>query len=67
MQALKPLLRMKIRAAMRHTIIIHYSLFILHLRNVRSFYSSSNLSTAMNASEGICTVPRLRIFFLPAP
>ena len=30
------------------------------------FYSSSSLSTAMNASVGICTVPRERIFFLPS-
>ena len=30
-------------------------------------YSSSSFSTAMKASEGICTVPKLRIFFLPAP
>ena len=29
-------------------------------------YSSSNLSTAINASVGICTVPRERIFFLPS-
>ena len=29
-------------------------------------YSSSSLSTAINASVGICTVPRLRIFFLPS-
>ena len=29
-------------------------------------YSSSSLSTAMKASVGICTVPRLRIFFLPS-
>ena len=26
-------------------------------------YSSSSLSTVMKASVGICTVPRLRIFF----
>lgn len=35
--------------------------------NFADAYSSSNLSTAMNASVGICTVPKLRIFFLPAP
>ena len=28
-------------------------------------YSSSSLSTAMNASVGSCTEPRERIFFLP--
>ncbi len=28
--------------------------------------SSSSFSTAMNASVGICTVPRERIFFLPS-
>ena len=28
--------------------------------------SLSNLSTAMKASVGTCTVPRLRIFFLPS-
>ena len=28
---------------------------------------SSNLRTAMNASVGSCTVPSVRIFFLPAP
>ena len=33
--------------------------------NFADAYSSSNLSTAMNASVGICTVPKLRIFFLP--
>ena len=30
-----------------------------------SYPSSSSFSTAMNASVGICTVPRERIFFLP--
>ena len=29
-------------------------------------YSSSSFNTAMKASEGICTVPKLRIFFLPS-
>ena len=29
-------------------------------------YSSSNLSTAINASVGSCTVPKVRIFFLPS-
>ncbi len=29
-------------------------------------YSSSSLRTAMKASVGICTVPKLRIFFLPS-
>ena len=29
------------------------------------YYSSSSLSTAMNASVGSCTEPRERIFFLP--
>ena len=28
-------------------------------------FSSSSFSTAINASVGICTLPRLRIFFLP--
>ena len=28
---------------------------------------SSSLSTAINASVGSCTLPRLRIFFLPVP
>ena len=32
----------------------------------RCSYSSS-FSTAMKASVGSCTVPRVRIFFLPAP
>ncbi len=30
------------------------------------FYSSSSFSTAMNASVGSWTVPRVRIFFLPS-
>ena len=30
------------------------------------FYSSSSLSTAIKASVGSCTVPRVRIFFLPS-
>ena len=30
------------------------------------FYSSSSLRTAIKASVGICTVPRLLIFFLPS-
>ena len=34
--------------------------------NFADAYSSSNLSTAMNASVGICTVPSERIFFLPS-
>ncbi len=34
--------------------------------NFADAYSSSNLSTAINASVGICTVPKLRIFFLPS-
>ena len=38
----------------------------LHNTASFGFYSSSNLSTAINASVGICTVPRLRIFFLPS-
>ena len=31
-----------------------------------SAYSSSSLRTAINASVGSCTVPKVRIFFLPA-
>ena len=31
-----------------------------------SAYSSSSLRTAINASVGNCTVPRVRIFFLPS-
>ena len=34
-------------------------------KKLRTVYSSS-LSTAKNASVGICTLPRERIFFLPA-
>ena len=33
---------------------------------LRSYPSSSSFNTAMNASVGICTVPRERIFFLPS-
>ena len=32
----------------------------------RLSHSLSSLRTAMNASVGTCTVPRLRIFFLPS-
>ena len=35
-------------------------------KKLRPQFSSSSLSTAMNASVGICTLPRLRIFFLPS-
>ena len=32
----------------------------------KQIYSSSSLRTAINASVGSCTVPKVRIFFLPA-
>ena len=34
---------------------------------MRVYQSLSSLRTAMKASVGTCTVPRFRIFFLPAP
>ena len=35
-------------------------------KKLRPQFSSSSFSTAINASVGICTLPRLRIFFLPS-
>ena len=35
-------------------------------KKMRVFSYSSSLSTAINASVGSCTLPRLRIFFLPS-
>ena len=36
-------------------------------KKMLSFSYSSSFNTAMNASVGSCTVPKFRIFFLPAP
>ena len=35
-------------------------------KGTRRMIYSSNLSTAINAYVGNCTVPRVRIFFLPS-
>ena len=48
-------------------IFSNYCLIGTRLRRFLFCQSLSSLRTAMKASVGIWTVPRFRIFFLPAP